>query len=371
MFESGMVRLGSMAILACPLIFALTATCADAPVIAYAPSGPNGTAGRFEARGLPAGFPGLKTPEKSLSVRVEAGPGLLGTWGSETNGTIWFKPRFPLAFDIRHTARLDLGAGTQPLTTEVILPRPKSAPTTVVSVYPSGTTIPENTLRFYLVFSAPMQHGQAYRHVRLVDAQGKAADLPFLELDEELWDPTGTRLTLLVDPGRIKRGVKPLEDIGPVFESGNRYTLEIDASWPDIHGKALARPYRKEYLAKPAVRERIAPAGWLLTPPARASDPLVVRFPNALDKALIERLITVADSQGNQIAGPNEALPGETGCRFRPEHPWKPGNYTLRIGSALEDPAGNRIDRLFDTEGSARATTAGLLTRPFTVDKAP
>ena len=199
-----------------------------------------------------------------------------------------------------------------------------------------------------------MQHGQAYRHVRLVDAQGKAADLPFLELDEELWDPTGTRLTLLVDPGRIKRGVKPLEDIGPVFESGNRYTLEIDASWPDIHGKALARPYRKEYLAKPAVRERIAPAAWLLTPPARASDPLMVRFPNALDKALIERLI-----------------PGETGCRFRPEHPWKPGNYTLRIGSALEDPAGNRIDRLFDTEGSARATTAGLLTRPFTVDKAP
>ena len=371
MFESGMARLGTMAILACPLIFVITATCADAPVIAYAPSGPNGTSGRFEARGLPAGFPGLKTPDKYLSVRVEAGPGLLGTWGSETSGTIWFKPRFPLAFDIRHTARLDLGAGHQPLITDVVLPRPKSVPTHVVSVHPSGASIPENTLRFYLIFSAPMQRGEAYRHVRVVDAQGKAADLPFLELDEELWDPTGTRLTLLVDPGRIKRGVKPLEDIGPVFESGNRYTLEIDASWPDIHGKPLARPHRKQYLATPAARERIAPATWVINPPVRVTEPLAVRFPKALDKALIERVITVTDSLGKPVTGLVEALPGETGYRFRPEHPWKPGNYTLSIGPALEDPSGNRIDRLFDTEGSARATTAGLLTRPFTVDKAP
>jgi len=303
---------------------------------------------------------------------VEAGPGLLGSWGADTtNGIIWFKPRFPLAFDIRHTARLDLGAGHQPLITDVVLPRPKSLPTHVVSVHPSGASIPENTLRFYLIFSAPMQRGEAYRHVRVVDAQGKAADLPFLELDEELWDPTGTRLTLLIDPGRIKRGVKPLEDIGPVFESGNRYTLEIDASWPDMHGKPLARPHRKQYLATPAARERIAPATWVLTPPGRVTEPLAVRFPKALDKALIERLITVTDSLGKPVAGLVEALPGETGYRFSPQQAWKHGSYTLQIGLALEDPAGNRIDRLFDTEGSAMASTTGLLSRPFTVDSTP
>lgn len=371
MSESGMARLGALTILACPLLFVMAAPCAEMPVLIYAPSGPNGTSGRFEARGLPPGFPGWKAPEKALSVQVEAGPGLLGTWGVEGNRTIWFKPRFPLAYDVGHTARLDLGASTHPLTMKVVLPRPKTAPTTVVSVHPSGTSIPENTLRFYLVFSAPMQQGEAYRHIRMVDAHGKAADLPFLELDEELWDPIGTRLTLLIDPGRIKRGVKPLEEIGPVFASGNRYRLEIDPSWPDMHGKPLARPHRKEYLALPALRQRIDPASWIVTPPRRASDPLVIRFPYALDKALVERLMTVADSQGKPVTGMNKAIPGETGCHFQPEHPWKSGPYQVRIGSALEDPAGNRIDRLFDTEGLAPDKTPGVLALPFTVQCNP
>ena len=34
----------------------------------------------------------------------------------------------------------------------------------------------------------------------------EAIELPFLEIDEELWDPAMMRLTLFIDPGRIKRG---------------------------------------------------------------------------------------------------------------------------------------------------------------------
>ena len=38
---------------------------------------------------------------------------------------------------------------------------------------------------------------------------GQAVADPFLELDEELWSTDGRRFTLLFDPGRIKRGLKP------------------------------------------------------------------------------------------------------------------------------------------------------------------
>ncbi len=50
-----------------------------------------------------------------------------------------------------------------------------------------------------------MSRGDSYRHIQLRDAKGKAVELPFLELGEELWNPDMTRLTLFIDPGRVKR----------------------------------------------------------------------------------------------------------------------------------------------------------------------
>ncbi|MCX7667077.1 MAG: hypothetical protein N2112_16210, partial [Gemmataceae bacterium] len=113
------------------------------------------------------------------------------------------------------------------------LKRPATPPTHVVQVYPTSEMVPENLLKFYLEFSGPMKRGEVYKHVKILDAKGKPVVLPFLELDEELWDVTGTRLTLFIDPGRIKRGLKPREEDGPVLEAGERYTLEISTNWKD------------------------------------------------------------------------------------------------------------------------------------------
>ncbi|MCH7864908.1 MAG: hypothetical protein IIC56_06820, partial [Proteobacteria bacterium] len=101
----------------------------------------------------------------------------------------------------------------------------------MTQVYPSADVLPENLLKFYLHFSAPMSRGDSYQHIRLVRQNGSVVDLPFLELDQELWDRRQTRLTLLFDPGRIKRGLKPHEEVGPALKPGRRYTLEIDAHW--------------------------------------------------------------------------------------------------------------------------------------------
>src|SRR5262245_52114025 len=163
---------------------------------------------------------------------------MLGAYRIE-DGVLRFEPRFPLTAGLRyravfHPSRLPGRTGDAgPVAAVFEVPRPQQQPTTVVEhVFPSADKLPENQLRFYLHFSAPMSRGEAYLHLRLLDAAGKAIEAPFLELGEELWDPEGVRFTLLIDPGRIKRGLKPREDVGPVLEEGKSYTLVIDKGWP-------------------------------------------------------------------------------------------------------------------------------------------
>src|SRR5262249_3704446 len=119
-------------------------------------------------------------------------PAVLGSYRVE-KGILRFEPRFPLARGVHYRAVFDparlptrAGSRAEPLEKDLFLPRPQPGAATVIEhVYPSKDTLPENQLKFYLHFSDPMSRGEAYRHVRLLDAHGKAIDLPFLELDEE------------------------------------------------------------------------------------------------------------------------------------------------------------------------------------------
>src|SRR5207302_1594426 len=124
---------------------------------------------------------------------------------------------------------LPSAAGRKLPTTEAVvgLPKPQTPPTKLVQVYPTADVLPENQLKFYLHFSAPMSRGEAYRRVHLIGEDGKEVETPFLELEEELWDGEGTRFTLFFHPGRVKRGLKPREEVGPTLEEGKRYTLVV------------------------------------------------------------------------------------------------------------------------------------------------
>ena len=88
--------------------------------------------------------------------------------------------------------------------------------------------------------------------------------MPFLEIDEELWNPELTRLTLFIDPGRLKRGVKPLEEVGPAMEAGKRYTLVIDQNWQDGDGVRLKAGFRKSFAVGPPDRDPPNPAAWVV-----------------------------------------------------------------------------------------------------------
>jgi hypothetical protein len=216
----------------------------------------------------------------------------------------------------------------------------------VVAVYPSSSVLPENQLKMYVQFSGPMQRGGIWPKIHVIDAAGKPAYLPFVELDQELWDRSQQRLTMLFDPGRIKRGVKPNVDMGPVLEAGQRYTLVIDADLKDARGAPLEAPFRKEFTVGPAERRGIDTKLWKITQPKQGTtEPLVIDFDRPLDYALLQDVFQVTGVKGAASIGNDEMQ-----WSFKPASPWTAGNHTLVIDMALEDLAGNRIGRPFDVD---------------------
>ena len=112
-----------------------------------------------------------------------------------------------------------------------------------VRVEPGTPVVPANLLKFYLHFPGPMERGDVFRHLRLVEVDTGGREIaevpePFREV--ELWDETFTRMTLWFHPGRQKPGVNLNVEIGPILEEGNRYRLEISEKWRMESGETLA-----------------------------------------------------------------------------------------------------------------------------------
>ena len=220
--------------------------------------------------------------------------------------------------------------------------------TSVRTVYPSGGTLPENMLRFYIEFSAPMGRGPAIEHVHLLDDAGKEITEPFLPVEADLWNPDRTRFTLFFDPGRVKRGIKPNRDMGRALVAGTRYTLVIDKEWRDGQGQPLTQQHRHEFVAGPAIERGLDTAAWKVTAPkAGTREPLVVTFPWPLDAGLLQRALNV-ERRGAWVAGDVRIENAEARWTFTPREPWTVGDYSLVVLTLLEDPAGNRIGRAFE-----------------------
>jgi hypothetical protein len=285
-------------------------------------------------------------------------PPVLGSYRVE-NKTLVFEPRFPLAPGVFYRAILDPSrlpnskqSKSQSVVATFTIPKTHSTPSTIVEhVYPTTDVLPENQLKFYIHFSASMSKGDAYRHFHLMRSNDKEVELPFLRLEEELWDQKQTRFTLFFDPGRIKRGLKPREEVGPALEEGKHYTLVIDSNWEDAEGNPLKESYRKSFRVGPQDDNLIDPKTWKVQPPAGGSRaPLTVIFPKPLDHALLERVIGVIDSAGKQLEGTITVTEKETRWSFTPKQLWHVGAFYLTADTALEDLAGNSIGKPFEID---------------------
>jgi hypothetical protein len=210
--------------------------------------------------------------------------------------------------------------------------------------------VPANILHWYVEFSAPMEPGSAHEHVRLLDEAGRPVSDAFLRVEEELWDRHRKRLTLLFDPGRVKRGVRANVEMGRPLDAGHRYRLVVDAAWRDAAGAPLASGFDKEFDAGSVDDRSPDPARWRLTAPrAGTREPLHVAFGEPLDHALVQRMVGV-EAGGARVEGRAVLVAGDSVWTFLPAAPWGAGVYALRVDAALEDLAGNSVARVFDTD---------------------
>ena len=301
--------------------------------------------GEIVVRGLSAEVLRERGAEAILRVAVgNDAPAILGDYRVEGD-TLRFRPMFPFDAGRDYVVRLDVS--DKPMVTTVSLPARDIAPTTVVKeIYPTSATLPENQLKFYIHFSAPMAGGDGLRFVKLLDENGDEVVDPFLPLGEAFWARDYRRYTVFFDPGRVKRGILPNEQMGRPILDGRRYTLVIDQEWRDAEGVSLAAPYRKEFIAGPPDETPIDPKAWTVYPPRGGTrEPLVVDFAEPLDRAVLVRALTLED-----VAGDVEFTHNETRWVFTPALDWLAGSYALIALAVLEDLAGNQIGKPFEVD---------------------
>jgi hypothetical protein len=293
---------------------------------------------------------------------------------------IVFTPMF--GFDRGRRYRVEFDAGQLPsargdgvanvTTTEVSLPKAVVEPTTTVShVYPSRSVVPENQLRLYIHFSAPMGLRGGLDYIKLLDDHGVEVKDPFLPLDTEFWNGDRTRFTVFFDPGRVKRGILPNKEMGRSLTEGRPYTLVVSREWRDGEGLPLKEDFRRVFKVGPPDEQPLDQRNWRIDPPrAGTLDPLTVIFPEPLDQGLLLRALGVSNDTGGSLNGAIGIDPGETRWTFTPRQPWNAGGYTIKVLTILEDLAGNRIGRPFEVDQFERADRSAEpeeITIPFRV----
>jgi len=276
-----------------------------------------------------------------------------------------FVPRFPFLAGTTYVVtfdRVEVAALLWPLAGG-------TATTEVIDIHPTADEVPRNLLRLYVQFSAPMRKGCAAEHVRLVDTAGATMIGALLPTESELWDGVRRRLTVLLDPARIKRGLVPHAEVGYPLRLGEPFRLVVDEGFTDAGGRPLRTGAERSYRVDADERRHVDPAGWALTvPPAGSFEPFEAVFDRPLDHGLLLRCVQVhgpaAGAGGPLAGGPTptgtaggaplggraETGPGERSWLFRPATPWAAGLHRLVVDPLLEDLAGNSVSRVFDRD---------------------
>ena len=293
-------------------------------------------------------------------LRVEVGrgddtlPPIAGRHALTEDG-LRFTPLFPFVAGLAFRATFDprpLGADKpeEGLTiTFAGLAAPLAEAPVVERIYPSADELPENLLRFYVRFSQPMQRGRVGTEFALLGQDGRPLYDALYRAPVELWDREMRCLTILLDPGRLKRMVGPHRALGPPLRAGEFYALSIGAGMIGASGRSLPRTVLKRFRATAPMRTPLSATPWQLVPPRVASrERLLVRFGRTMDWALLQQAITVTTIDGRSVAGCVDACLLEKEAVFTPAEPWSPAPHILRASPQLEDVCGNDFADAFD-----------------------
>ena len=233
----------------------------------------------------------------------------------------------------------------------------------VTSIYPQGNVLPENTLRFYIEFSQPMKPHVASNYIKLLNEQDKEDAAAFMNFKQELWSEERRRLTLLMDPGRIKRAVATNLKLGPALEAGKQYRLVVKQGWLTADGTAASKDYVKTFKVSSALRSLPSMSNWqFVRPRVHSRDPLLIHFDRVFDFQQLHKAIAVIDGSGQLVAGKVSIINGGHQWRFIPQEEWQENSITVVVDATLEDVAGNNFIDLLDHK-------VGINTKPVNTIK--
>jgi hypothetical protein len=330
----------------------------------------SGGADCIRLAGLPATadvrvFPGAAVSPETAGAQggLPAAAGRLVRDGAD----LCFVPRFAFLDGRTYTVTVE---GT----TAAVLVRARPerpAVTRVTGIRPTAAEVPVNVLRFYVWFSAPMSEGCAAEQVRLARDDGSPIAGALLPTEHELWDASRRRLTVLLDPARIKRGLTGHQQAGYPLRPGEPFRLIVGTGFLDAQGLPLQTPAQRRYHVGGEERRHVDPASWVLTVPrAGTSEPLLVSFGRPLDHGLLARCLKVSGPAGQLVDGRARTGPGELSWQLAPRSAWASGAHQLAVDPIVEDLAGNSVSRVFDRD-LARLEDQPRPARPVTVDFRP
>jgi hypothetical protein len=218
--------------------------------------------------------------------------------------------------------------------------RIQTSPEVPIRISPHANVLPANTLRFYIHFP---RSGEAHfdrDHLWLLNEEEQAVRDPFLVLSQELWTADGRRLTVLIEPGRIKRGLGAGPSHEPALVVGRTYSLVV---------MALGQTARHTFRVSDPILEAVDETRWRLVSPTVGSlDPAVVHFDRVMDAALCENEIAVLTPSGEVVQARLSLAADGTAARLTPSLPWRAGKHRLAVSERLEDVCGNRLGEALD-----------------------
>ena len=273
----------------------------------------------------------------------------------ESDAGLIILPRFPLRKGETYVFKVQTGSGVE--IEDIITVAADKAPVPrLVSFSPGQRYIPANALRFYVTFSEPMAKGQVHRHIRLEFSDGAKVVSPFLNLQAELWDRNQRRLTLLLDPGRIKQGVGPNVEGEAPLQEGREYRLVVDGDMQSAQGTQLGASMYSSFSVNAPERRPIDAQNWtIVLPPAESVEPFFVSFDRIMDEGAVRRLLSISVLSGAAIVGTIKT--DGTMWAITPERPWQRGIYTLVVQHDLEDVSGNTVRAPFDANSGTISAT--------------
>lgn len=258
---------------------------------------------------------------------------------------ITFKPKFGFQQGVQYSANV----GDDYF--EFKLPSTQKEEVKIAAIYPSADSLPANVLKFYIYFNEPMGEANFYPYVQILDENQDTVQQAIVELMPALWSDDQKRLTLWMNPGRIKRELGPNEALGAPLEAGKKYTLQISDRFRSKKGAQLDKTYSKSFYVVPADRTQPLLSKWNIEKPeAGTTEPLKIDFKESVDYALLQKSISILNTGLEEMEGEFTIGKNEQSWIFTPVMPWKMGKVIIRVSGKLEDLSGNNLNRLFDTD---------------------